>query len=122
MIEHIAEPVAVAVVRCRPPELGGRGSGPPTVPVYAATCVFPLGNDHEVYPGWPRGADQFSILLEEIERLPDDNRVCRVDFLAPDLALRFVHPGADVLIMEGPKVVASAKIREVLAKDGARQP
>jgi hypothetical protein len=35
-------------------------------------------------------------------------------FLARDLALPFVDAGADLLIMEGPKVVAHAEIREVL--------
>lgn len=114
MIKHIAEPVACAVVRWLPPERGGRSSGPPTAPVYAATCIFPLGDDREVHPDWPRGAQHFSILLEEVERLPDDGRVCKVGFLAPDLAQPFVRPGADVLVMEGARIVANAVIREVV--------
>lgn len=116
MIKQIAEPVAVAVVRWLSPAQGGRRSGPPAAPVYAATCVFAMGGDREVYPDWPKGADHFSILLEEVERLPDDGRVCKVDFLARDLALRFVHAGAGLLIMEGPKVVAHAEIREVFGE------
>jgi hypothetical protein len=113
VLRQIVEPVAVAVVRWLSLQQGGRRSGPPTAPVYAATCVFPIGGDREINPDWPRGAEHFSILLEEVERLPDDARVCKVDFLAPDLATPFVHPGADVLIMEGQKIVASAQIREV---------
>jgi hypothetical protein len=115
MIKHIAEPAAFAVVTWLAPEQGGRSSGPPTAQVYAATCIFPLGDDREVYSEWPKGAEQFSILLEEIDRLPDGNRVCKVGFLAPDLVQPFVKPGADVLVMEGPKIVASAVIREVVA-------
>jgi hypothetical protein len=118
MIKHIADPVAFAVVRWLSPAQGGRKSGPPTAPVYAATCIFPLGDDHEVHPQWPRGAEQFSILLEETERLSSDDRLCKVAFLAPDLALPFVAPGAAVLIMEGPRIVANAIIREVVAHPG----
>jgi hypothetical protein len=118
MIKHIAEPVAFAVVRWLPSSQGGRSSGPPTAPVYAATCIFPLGDDREVHPDWPRGAEQFSILLEEVEKLPDGDRVCKVGFLAPDLAEPFVYPGAEVLVMEGPKIVANAVIREVVTCGG----
>jgi hypothetical protein len=121
MIKHIAEPVASAVVRWLPPAEGGRSSGPPTALVYAATCIFPLGGDREVHPDWPRGAEHFSILVEEVEKLPNDDRVCKVGFLAPDLALPFVHPGAEVLVMEGPKIVANAVIREVVTRAWAGQ-
>jgi hypothetical protein len=85
MIKHISEPVAIAVVGWLSPQQGGRSSGPPTAPVYAATCIFPLGGDREVHPDWPRGADHFSILLEEVERLPGNARVCKVGSLRPIL-------------------------------------
>lgn len=117
IIKHIDKPLAVAVVSWLSPDQGGRRSGPPTAQVYAATCIFPLGNDDEVLPDWPKGAEQFSILLEEIQRLPDNDGVCKIDFLAPDLAQPFVQPGADVLIMEGPKIVANAVIREIISYD-----
>jgi hypothetical protein len=122
MIRHITEPMAFAVVRWLSLEQGGRSSGPPTAQVYAATCIFPLGDDREVHPDWPSGAEHFSVLLEEVEGLPNDDRVCKVGFLAPDLARPFLHPGADVLIMEGPKVVANAVIREVVTPAEADQP
>jgi hypothetical protein len=122
MIEYIAEPVAFAVVRWLSSAQGGRSSGPPTASVYAATCIFPLGDDREVHPDWPRGADHFSILLEEVERLPNDDRVCKVGFLAADLAQPFVHPGAEILVMEGPKIVANAVIREVVTHADTGQP
>jgi len=119
MIKQITEPVAFAVVRWLSQEEGGRRSGPPTAPVYAATSVFALGNDHEVYPDWPRGADHFSILLEEVESLPGGDHLYKVDFLARDLAEPFVHPGARLLVMEGPKVVARAEIQKVVGEFGA---
>ncbi len=46
--------------------------------------------------------------------LPSGARLCKIDFLARDLARPFVHPGAVLLIMEGPKVVATAVISDVL--------
>ena len=52
------------------------------------------GGDREVHPDWPRGAEHFSIVLAEVERLANDDRVCKVGFLAPDLAQRFVRPPA----------------------------
>jgi hypothetical protein len=114
MIEDIVEPAAFAVVRWLSPAQGGRRSGPPAAPVYAATCIFPLGDVHEVHPDWPRGVEQLSILLAEVERLPNDDRVCKVRFLVPDLAQPFLHPGAEILVMEGPKIVGNAVIREVV--------
>jgi hypothetical protein len=73
-----------------------------------------------VVPGWPAGAEHFSILLEEVEALPGGAWLCKVDFLARDLARPYVHPGQPLLIMEGPKVVANAVIRDV-AEDKGRQ-
>ena len=40
--------------------------------------------------------------------------VAKIDFLAPDLAMPFIHVGADILVLEGPKPVARAVVREVL--------
>jgi hypothetical protein len=118
MIEDIADPVAQAVVTWVTAEMGGRASGPPVGPVYAATSVVVHGADAEVLPGWPATADQLSILLQEVESLPSGARICKVDFLARDLAGPFVRPGAILLIMEGPKVVATAVISEVLGETG----
>lgn len=116
MIENIADPVAQAVVTWVTAEMGGRVSGPPAGPVYAATSVVVDGADAEVLPGWPATADQLSILLQEIESLPGGARICMVDFLARDLARPFVRPGATFLIMEGPKVVATAVISDVIGE------
>lgn len=115
MIRAIDEPMAFAEVVWLTAEEGGRKSGPPTAPVYAATCVFPLGDDATVVPGWPATGDALSILLQQVGLEPDGTAICKVDFLARDLARPFLHRGAQVLVMEGPAVVARATIREVTA-------
>ncbi len=120
MIQEISKPVAHAVVTWVPPEQGGRRSGPPTARVYAATCVFVMGDDHETQPGWPQGADQLSILLQEVGTLPHGARLNRVDFLVRDLARPFIHPGAELLIMEGPTIVGNAVIRDVVDTNQAQ--
>jgi hypothetical protein len=110
MIEDIREPLAHAVVTWVAPETGGRRSGPPSAPVYAATSVFVHGGDAEVQPGWPLGADQLSILVQMTETLPGGAWLCKIDFLARDIAAPMVRPGVVLLIMEGPKVVATAVV------------
>lgn len=86
MIQTIEEPVAYAELSWLTADEGGRKSGPPTAPVYAATCVFPLGNDAAVHPGWPASGDAVSILLEAVEKAADGSGTYKVDFLARDLA------------------------------------
>jgi hypothetical protein len=112
MIRRIEEPMARAAMSWLTAEEGGRKIGPPTAPVYAATCVFPLGDDARLHPGWPAAGDALSILLEAIETSEDGLGVYKVDFLARDLARPFLHPGAEVLVMEGPRVVARGRIIE----------
>ncbi|MCZ3386476.1 MAG: hypothetical protein LH630_05830 [Actinomycetia bacterium] len=113
MIEAIEDPMAFARVAWLTAEEGGRKSGPPTAPVYAATCVFPLGGDSEVQPGWPAAGDALSILLQAAPTGGKGPGTYKVDFLARDLARQFLHVGAEVLVMEGPAVVARAVILEV---------
>lgn len=93
MIENIDVPVATARMRWRTAEEGGRRSGPPTAPVYAATCVFPLGGEEAVQPGWPATADKLSILLQEVERRRDGERLYKVGFLFPRLRGSSFIPG-----------------------------
>lgn len=122
MIEHIERPAANVTVVWLPASEGGRASGPPTVPVYAANCAFPLGNDVEVMPGWPATAEKFSLLLQKIDERPDGIWFCNVGFLAPDLVAPYLSPGASMLVMEGPKVVGTATIHEVfIAEPGDDQ-
>lgn len=116
MIDHIEAPVARATVRWTPPADGGRRTGPPTAPVYAAACVFPLGGDDEVLPGWPAPAECFSVLLEARGAVAETGEY-DVGFLAPELAAPFVEVGASMLVMEGPKVVATAVV-DVVYPDG----
>jgi hypothetical protein len=120
MREHIERPVAHAVVSWFSADAGGRRSGPPTAPVYAATAVFPLCREAETQPGWPMTADtMLSVLLEEVPGPAGGARVYKVDFLVRDLAWPFLHPGAEMLVTEGSRVVASAVIRDVQIEDGA---
>lgn len=113
MMTRIAEPLAEAIVTWRTAEQGGRRSGPPTVPVYAATAVFVRGGDREIQPGWPASADQLSILLEQTAVREDDARECKVDFLVRELAIAQLAPGVEILVLEGPRVVASARVTTV---------
>ena len=114
MIDNIEKPLAIASVRWVSAAAGGRRSGPPTAPVYAATAVFVLGGECEVVPGWPATADQLSVLLQKTDERSDGTHVDKVDFLVPDLAIPMLRTGAEFLVMEGPKVVARAVVEEDL--------
>jgi hypothetical protein len=108
------QPIAKAAVRWIPAAVGGRQAGPPTAPVYAATAVFQQGGEAEVMPGWPTSADHLSILVRRLSILPSGDDLAEIAFLAPDLAKPYVHVGAELLVMEGPKVVAQAVVQELL--------
>ncbi|MFC1402190.1 MULTISPECIES: hypothetical protein [Streptacidiphilus] len=97
-------PMAVAEIRWLPESQGGRSSGPPTAPVYAATATFP-GSD----------APLLSILVEHIDPQPHGLALANIGFLAPELARPHLHVGAELLITEGPRIVAHAIIRHSLA-------
>lgn len=113
MIVNIENPVASAYVTWLPASDGGRVSGPPSVAVYAANCAFPLGGERETLPGWPATAEKFSVLIQKIGDGPDGAWICNLDFFAPDLVASYLTPGARMLVMEGPRVVGTATIREV---------
>jgi hypothetical protein len=116
VISKIEEPVAVVLVRWRTSDEGGRQSGPPTASVYAATAVFCQEGDDEVQPDWPASADQSSVLLEKFAELEDGNWRCKLGFLVPELVAEHIILGAALLIMEGPRVVATAEIIELLGR------
>jgi hypothetical protein len=113
---EIKNPVATADIRWSTASEGGRVSGPPTAPVYTATAVFCLGGEAETVPEWPASADQLSILVQSLDRHDDGADVSLIGFLFPDLARPYLHPGAELLILEGPKVVARATIRDLIAE------
>lgn len=113
---EIKNPVATANVRWLTASEGGRISGPPTAPVYSATAVFCLGGEAETAPGWPASADQLSILVQPLGGHEGEEGVSLIGFLLPDLARPHLHPDAELLILEGPKVVAEATIRDLLEK------
>jgi hypothetical protein len=113
MITDIPEPWALATVNWLTAEQGGRSSGPPTAPVYAANCVFPLGEDAALVPGWPAAGEMFSLLLQKRREQPDGTWLCAVDFLVREAVVPYVVRGAPMLVMEGPKVVGRAVIEDV---------
>ena len=116
MRENIDKPVAEAVVRWLTTDEGGRQSGPPTAPVYMATAVF-QGGDSEAQPGRPTAADRLSILLQKVGQEDELRQRCLVGFLVPDLARPHLRPGAELLVLEGPRVVASAQLTTVFEPD-----
>jgi hypothetical protein len=63
---RIAEPLALAHVRWQSLSEGGRQSGPPPGPFFAATAVFVHGDDEQVIPDWPAGGEHFSVMLDYI--------------------------------------------------------
>jgi hypothetical protein len=79
-----------------------------------ATAVFCLGGEAETVPGWPDSAEQLSILVQPLDRRDDGADVSLIGFLFPDLARPHLHPGAELLILEGPKTVAKATIRDLI--------
>ncbi|MFD8914762.1 hypothetical protein [Streptomyces sp. NPDC059575] len=112
-MDEIENAVASAVVYWRTADEGGRRSGPPMALVYMATAVFALSDESKVQPGWPASADQLSILLQKTSEFDDGRWSCAVGFLVPDLARPHLHPGAELLVLEGPRTVAVAHITEV---------
>lgn len=97
-IEH---PMARIALRWRTAAEGGRRSGPPTAAVYATTCCFPSACE---------GDPVMSILIEATPPDPDGRATARVGFLAPHLAAPHLRPGARILVLEGPRVVAEAVV------------
>ena len=102
------------LMRWRPSEAGGRLNGRPSSSQYAASAVFVLGGDAEVLPGWPGSAERFSIGFNLLPGPQPDWEPVEFDFLARDLVLDKVHPGAEMLITEGWQVVAELRVTQVL--------
>ena len=113
MIDNLETPAASALVTWLTASEGGRASGAPTAPVYAANCTFPLGGERDTVPGWPATAEKFSVLIQRVGDGPNGAWLCNVDFFAMDLVTAYLTPGARMLVMEGPKVVGNATIYEV---------
>jgi hypothetical protein len=113
MIDNIESPAAIAYITWLAAEDGGRRTGPPTVPVYAANCSFPLGGEAETLPGWPVSAEKFSVFIQKVDDGPDGAWICKIDFIAPGLVAAYLSRDADMLVMEGPKIVGRATISDV---------
>lgn len=117
-LKSIPSPVAVVRITWFPADRGGRASGPPTVPVYATNCAFPLGDDAGLTPGWPRTADpSLTILIERENSIPAMTEMAKIGFIAPDMAAPFIHLGAEILVLEGSTPVATATVERLLDHD-----
>ena len=112
-IIEIQKPMATVSLRWIQSDVGGRRSGPPTAPVYMATAVFKVGDEREVMPGWPATADQLSILVQRLGTVESGEESAYIDFLVPDLARPHLYVGAEILVMEGPRVVAEATVSDI---------
>jgi hypothetical protein len=109
MRDEIASPLAQAIVCWRTSEEGGRRSGPPTVPVYWTTSVFV---ETAGLPPIVEETPTLSIGLERIQTRSDGSWLCKVGFLAPELAAPNLVPGREIQVLEGPRMVASALVTE----------
>jgi len=89
---------------------GGRASGPPTVSDYSPTVVFTSKSDEVA---GVESLKQFSVVMGMVETAGHTSDVY-LRFLAPDLVAGLIVPGAELLVMEGPKPVGKATIESVL--------
>ena len=119
MIADLKDPVATAALRWLSAADGGLRSGPPKAPVIATPCVFPLGGEAEVQPGWPANADpMLSIVIQRTGQTSDGRDLAKIDFLADDLALPYIHVGAEILVLRGfEQIVAHVVVQEVLRRE-----
>ena len=104
---------ATALLRWRSPVSGGRRSGPPLGPTYAATVVFALGDDQAAAPSVPPDlAEHLSAVFGFDAPPTHEPATARVRFLTRDRVDLSV--GAPFLVMEGPRPVADGTITSVV--------
>lgn len=112
----IERPLAVVSITWLTAAEGGRRSGPPTAEVYMATCVFPYGDEHELYLDWPCDVDPtLSILIQMIGSGEAAETVANIGFLVPELAAPHLHDGAVIDILEGRQIVGRAIVRNLIS-------
>lgn len=112
-ISEIPNPMATAVVRWLSRAEGGRRSGPPVAPIYMATAAFQI-DQKEAEAGLVATEESIlSIMIKRGAPINDNQEEATLGFLVPDLARPLLFPGRELLIMEGPRVVAFATIRKV---------
>lgn len=96
-------------VRFRAAELGGRTSGPPIGRRYVATAVRALDGGEQQPSNWPWSGGQFSVVIEmESSRVTATEWTPATIFaLVPDSpGSEVLNPGAEIVILEGPREVA----------------
>ena len=113
---RMAEPLSLAHLRWRSLFEGGRQSGAPRGPFFAATAVFVHGDDEQVIPDWPASGEHFSVMLEYIGNVETNEVDAKVDFIAGDLVSDELRPDARFIVMEGRHQVADAWITKVFTE------
>ena len=114
-LKRIDDPAAEAVVTWLTPEEGGRLSGPPTMPVYATNCAFPLGGESEIHPNWPRDADpSLTIFIQRLGSEVAWSERAWIAFIAPELARPYVRVGVEISVLEGYRLVGRCVVTELL--------
>ena len=88
---------------------GGRASGPPTGGRYSPTVVF---TSKRAGAAGVESLEQFSVVMGLV-KTAGNTSVVNLRFLAPDLVARHIVPGAEFLVMEGPKPVGQATIASI---------
>lgn len=116
----IDDPAALAVVEWLSPQAGGRRSGLPWWP-YAADCEF-LREDMRHHPGRREALGiYFTFGLEPVELISDTVWRVKMDYMMREFALPCLWEGRQMVIREGPRVVAVAVITEVLVEMGRKE-
>lgn len=116
-MDTIPDPVGEAMLHWRTEDEGGRRVGPPVGLVYRPTTVFVLGVEEESQSDWPWSADlMLSVLVERVAEFEDGSWLCKIGFLFPDLAVPYLIRGQEFLILEGRRIVATAKFTQIYDK------
>ncbi|WP_026423735.1 hypothetical protein [Actinokineospora inagensis] len=106
-------PAATAEIEWLPAEAGGHSSGPPRPGDYAANAVFLTAGEPERADPW--NADTYLSIVIRLNGTSHNGRdVADVGFLAPEIASEYLQPGRALLVMEGPTVVAEARITSLI--------
>ena len=123
MVRHISSPLAYGRVTWLAAEAGGRRTGPPAGPHYAATAVF-LGvrQQLEGAPSEPHVDEHWSILLEWRDPVAGWSGDVMIDFLAKDLVAPLLAPGVRLGVMEGTRLVGEVVVTGVAEANPVQPP
>ena len=124
MVKNLDDPMAIVEISWLSAEEGGRCNGPPQVSggpdygVYIPACRLPFEEDEAALDAGE--GDYVSILLQKVsgEGL---SWVAKADFLEPDRVRPHLRIGRFMAVVEGARLVARARIREVFPEGRIRR-